>query len=171
MNQRMVGDVGQITREVSKLMRRRAAGVPAKFFRMTLWTIGAVGVWVMGMTVSPPRLPAQREQIAWSDQEQPIVQALQGLRSLPDDPRAQASRQLALGIRALPAGEPKLVLANSLAHLATEGDIGREGMQEVATTLATALTEHPVPEDGGEPAQPYLELAQLVRYEHVQASV
>jgi peroxiredoxin len=44
-------------------------------------------------------------------------------------------------------------------------------LQEVATTLAAALAEHPVPEERGEPATPYLELAQLVRYEHVQASV
>jgi len=123
------------------------------------------------MIVSPSVLPARSEQIAWSDQEQPIVQALKGLRSLPDDTRAQATKQLAICIRTLPAGESKLVLANSLAHLATEGDIGREGLQEVATTLARALAEHPVPEDRGEPAQPYLELAQLVRYEHMLAPV
>ena len=45
-------------------------------------------------------------------------------------------------------------------------------MQEVATTCSLiALRGHPVPADKGEPADPYVELAQLVRYEHVQASL
>ncbi len=138
---------------------------------MTLWTIGAVGVWVAGLLVAPPGLPAQRQQISWSEQEKPIVQALHGLRSLPDDARARETKQLALDIRALPAGDHKLGLANGLANLSTEGDFGRDTLQEVATTLAAALAEHPAPEERGEPAMPYLELAQLVRYEHVQASV
>jgi peroxiredoxin len=116
-------------------------------------------------------LRAQHEQIAWSEQEKPIVQALHELRSLPDDARARESEQLVLDIRALPAGNTKLVLANSLAHLVTEGDFGRDILQDVATTLAAALAQHPVPEEQGEPAAPYVELAQLARYEHVQASV
>ena len=116
-------------------------------------------------------LSAQRPQIAWTDQEKPIVQALHGLRSQPDDARARQTKQLALDIRALPSGDHKLTLANGLANLSTEGDFGHEALQEVATTLAAALTEHPVPEENGQPAEPYLELAQLVRYEHVQASV
>jgi peroxiredoxin len=99
------------------------------------------------------------------------VDALHGLRSLPDDTRAQQTRQLALDIRTLPPGENKLKLAEGLANLSTEGDFGRDALQQVATTLATALTEHPVPEEHGDPASPYLELAQLVRYEHVQAFV
>ena len=153
-------------------MRQRAEGFPAKFScRMTLWTIGAVGVWVAGLLVAPPALPAQHPQISWSEQEKPIVQALHGLRSVPDDARARQTKQLALDIRALPAGDRKLGLANGLANLSTEGDFGRDTLQEVATTLAAALAEHPAPEERGEPAMPYLELAQLVRYEHVQASV
>jgi peroxiredoxin len=145
---------------------------------MTLRTIGAVGVWVAGLLVAPAGLPAQhpqistgRMQISWNEQEKPIVQALHGLRSMPDDARARETKQLALDIRALPAGDRKLGLANGLANLSTEGDFGRDTLQEVATTLAAALAEHPAPEERGEPATPYLELAQLVRYEHVQASV
>ena len=160
-------------------MRQRAEGFPAKFScRMTLRTIGAVGVWVAGLLVAPAGLPAQhpqistgRMQISWNEQEKPIVQALHGLRSVPDDARARETKQLALDIRALPAGDRKLGLANGLANLSTEGDFGRDTLQEVATTLAAALAEHPAPEERGEPATPYLELAQLVRYEHVQASV
>jgi peroxiredoxin len=138
---------------------------------MTLWAIGTVGVFVAGLLIAPSRLAAQHQQISWSEQEKPIVQLLHGLRSLPDDARARATQQLALDIRALPAGDHKLGLANELANLSTEGDFGHDTLQAVATTLAAALGEHPVPEERGGPAMPYLELAQLVRYEHVQASV
>jgi len=153
-------------------MRHRVKGIANRFnLRTTLWTIGAAGVWVACLLVVPSRLPAQRQPISWSEQEKPIVQALHGLRSLPDDARARETKQLALDIRALPAAGNKLALANGLANLSTEGDFGRDTLQEVATTLAAALAEHPAPEERGEPAMPYLELAQLVRYEHVQASV
>jgi peroxiredoxin len=133
--------------------------------------MGAVAVWVASLLIAPSGLVAQRSQIVWSEQEKPIVEALHGLRSLPDDARAHETKQLALDIRALPAGDHKLGLANGLANLSTEGDFGHDALQAVATTLAAALTEHPAPEQKGEPAMPYLELAQLVRYEHVQASV
>jgi peroxiredoxin len=123
------------------------------------------------LLAAPSRLPAQHEQVSLSAQEKPIMQALHGLRSLPDDARARETRKLALDIRALPVGGNKLALANGLANLSTEGDFGHDTLQEVATTLAAALAEHPAPEERGEPAMAYLELAQLVRYEHVQASV
>jgi peroxiredoxin len=153
-------------------MTYQMEGSPARFsYRMTLWAIGTVGVFVAGLLIAPSRLAAQHQQISWSEQEKPIVQLLHGLRSLPDDARARATQQLALDIRALPAGDHKLGLANELANLSTEGDFGHDTLQAVATTLAAALGEHPVPEERGGPAMPYLELAQLVRYEHVQASV
>ena len=74
-------------------------------------------------------------------------------------------------IRQLPASENKVTLANDLADLSTEGDFGRDTLQEVTTTLADSLHESPVAEANGQPAEPYLELAQLVRYEHMQASL
>jgi peroxiredoxin len=132
--------------------------------------MGALGVWVASLLIAPSGLLAQRPPIVWSEQEKPIAKALHGLRSL-HDARARETKQLALDIRALPAGDHKLTLANGLASLSTEGDFGHDALQAVTTTLAAALTEHPVPEQKGEPAMPYLELAQLVRYEHVQASV
>jgi peroxiredoxin len=138
---------------------------------MTLWTIVAIGVVVASQLVVPSGLPAQHPQVSSREQEKPIVQALKRLRSLPDEERARETKQLALDIRALPAGDHKLGLANGLANLSTEGDFGRDTLQEVATTLASALTEHPVREEHGKPAMPYLELAQLVRYERVQASL
>ena len=63
------------------------------------------------------------------------------------------------------------MLAGGLAHLATEGDSGEGTLQEVAATLAQALREHPAAGANGQPAEPYVELAQLVRYERVQASL
>jgi peroxiredoxin len=62
-------------------------------------------------------------------------------------------------------------LAVNLASLATEGDFGHDTLQEVATTLAGALIGQPVPPEEGQPATPYVELAQLVRYEHVRVAL
>src|SRR6266567_2550361 len=109
---------------------------------------------------------AQRQEIVWNDQEKPIVEQLHNIRNLPDDVRVHTTRNLALQIRHLPAVPNKLRLAMGLAGRATEGDFGHDTLQEVATTLADAMKEQP-PKD----QQAYLELASLVRYEHVSASL
>ena len=109
---------------------------------------------------------AQQQKIAWTDQEKPLLTRIQGLRGLPDDQRPAATRDLALKIRALPKTAGKETLAIQLANLVTEGDPGRETLQETATTLADALREQPAAND-----DPYIVLAQLVRYEHVTASL
>jgi hypothetical protein len=44
-------------------------------------------------------------------------------------------------------------------------------LQEVGTTLAGSVREHPVSSVQNGPTAPYVELAKLVRYEHVQVSV
>ena len=119
----------------------------------------------------PTSLLAQEEKIVWSDREKPIAEQIRGLRGLPDNVRAGATKNLALEIRQLPATPNKLQLANSLAMLSTEGDFGHEMLQEVATTLAAALREQPLPAEKGQPPRPYVELAELVRYEHVQAAL
>ena len=113
---------------------------------------------------------AQKQQIVWTEQEKPIVQQLRSLRQVPDEKRGQVTKNLALEIRKLPASSHKLTLANGLANLSTEGDFGHDTLQEVAMTLATALGEQPPAGKGNEPAEPYVELATLVRYEHVQAA-
>jgi peroxiredoxin len=118
----------------------------------------------------PHGLGAQAGQPAWTSQEKPIYDQIRHLRDLPDDVRARTTKQLAIEIRQLPVTPAKLTLANGLANLSTEGDFGHDTLQEVATTLAGALRERPVPQDKGQPAAPYVELAELVRYEHVQAS-
>jgi len=111
---------------------------------------------------------AQRPQL--SPAESSIQKKIGGLRALPDDVRARTTKELALDIRALPKTITKLGLAVSLANLSTEGDFGHEALQQVTTTLAEALREQPMPMSGAEPNFAYLELATLVRYEHVQAS-
>jgi peroxiredoxin len=109
---------------------------------------------------------ALAQTIAWSAREKPIADQVGGLRQLPDDVRARVTKELALQIRQLPKESKKIALAGMLANLSTEGDFGRDTLQEVATTLAEALRQRP-----GGPAAPYMELAQLVRYEHVEASL
>src|SRR5258706_4114530 len=113
-------------------------------------------------------LAAQVKPI-WSADEQPIADELTGLRKVSDDARGGVTKQLAVRIRQLPATPNKLRLAEGLANLSTEGDFGRETLQEVATTLAEALRERTAPDTKGLTAMPYVTLAQLGRYEHVQA--
>jgi peroxiredoxin len=111
-------------------------------------------------------LLAQKQEIVWSDQEKPTVEQLHNIRNLPDDVRVHTTRDLALQIRQLPVVPNKLRLAMGLASRATEGDFGHDTLQEVATTLADAIKEQPPNEQG-----PYLELASLVLYEHVNTSL
>ena len=112
-----------------------------------------------------------QEKVVWSDQEKPIVEQIRGLRKLDDDVRARTTKELALQIRELPAVPNKLRLAGALSNLSTEGDFGHDTLQEVATTLATTMREQPPAKEKGEPNSLYLELASLVRYEHVQATL
>jgi peroxiredoxin len=140
---------------------------------------------------------AQKEEIAWGAEEKPLADQIHGLRGLADDVRALTTRDLALKIRKLPRTDNKLRLAMGLAGLSTEGDFGHDTLEDVATTLAETLRERPVPwpeektaaggtvqseppNSAGEgaratqtrkPADAYFELATLVRYEHVAASL
>jgi peroxiredoxin len=129
-------------------------------------------VFIMGIPLLLPRpLPAQNKP-TWSAQEKPIAEQIGGLRRLPDDVRARTTTDLALLIRELPITPNKLRLAGGLANLSTEGDFGHDTLQEVANTLAAAIHEQPpAPEKNGDPNSLYVELASLVRYEHVQASL
>jgi thiol-disulfide isomerase/thioredoxin len=113
----------------------------------------------------------QKPKREWSPAAQPILDGIRHLRSVPDADRGRVTRDLALRIRELPAGKDKTDLAIGLAHLSTEGDFGSENLQEVTTTLAMVLKETPLPrEKNGAPAEPYSELASLVRYEHMKTS-
>jgi peroxiredoxin len=111
-----------------------------------------------------------QQKTVWSADEKPLADQIHGLRALPDDVRAHTTKDLALKIRQLPITENKLRLAEGLANLSTEGDFGHDTLQEVAKTLADTLHEKPVAGKKGEPADPYVELATLARYEHVQVT-
>lgn len=116
-------------------------------------------------------LSAAHAQNGTANKEKALADQIGHLRSLPDDVRARTTKQLALEIRQLTSSVNKLELASGLANYATEGDFGRDTLQEVATTLVAALKEQPPTMEGNQPAYPYVQLAQLVRYEHVQAAL
>jgi peroxiredoxin len=154
--------------------------------RISLRGIKLLFFFVVGLsataTFAPRLAEGQHKEIVYSADEKPIADQIHGLRALPDDVRAGATKDLALKIRKLPAAENKLRLAAGLAGLSTEGDFGHAALQEVATTLAQALREHPLPWPDSKsseadakaaraPAFPYIELASLARYEHVDASL
>ena len=142
-------------------------------------------LWLAAIaTVALQFASAQKKEVVWSADEKPLADQIHGLRGLADDVRAETTKDLALKIRKLPATGNKLRLAMGLAGLSTEGDSGHSTLQEVATTLAETLRERPVPWEkprasdahsnttaAREPAYPYVELALLVRYEHVEAPV
>jgi peroxiredoxin len=115
--------------------------------------------WIAILVPMAISLMAQGK-IPWADAEKPIIARIQKLRNLPDAERWLETRRLALEIRRLPPSPGKDTLAIDLANLTTEGDPGQETIQESATTLAEALRVQPVQDD-----DPYLTLAQLVRYE------
>ena len=85
------------------------------------------------------------------------------MRKLPtDEDRAKLVLEVVADIRVLPPARSKLGPISGLANLATEGDLGKEALNAVSSTLALALRENP-----GSPAFNYVELARLIRYEHL----
>jgi peroxiredoxin len=166
---------------MDKVLSKKMAPTSIRTLRMLL--VGLLGVVLF-------QLAFAQKQVVWSADEKPLAGQIHGLRALPDNVRAETTRSLAIKIRQLPATENKLRLAVGLANLSTEGDFGHGTLQDVATTLAQTLQEHPLPwpapkaaagaDKAGsaessqqpaarEPAMPYIELASLVRYEHVEA--
>jgi peroxiredoxin len=133
-------------------------------FLVVVFSLAAIGLLFGEHGRAQTQRTAPTAETAISDQ-------ISHLRSLPDDVRARTTKQLAIDIRRLPVTLKKLQLANALANYSTEGDFGQDALQEVATTLADALREQPLPMDGDQPNSVYVELATLVRYEHVQASL
>jgi peroxiredoxin len=124
---------------------------------------------VIGVLVSFTMTIAAQQKTVWSEQEKPIVEQIKGLRKLDDTVRARTTKELALNIRQLPVVPNKLQLAGALANLSTEGDFGRDTLQKVTTTLASALREQPPTGKPGQPDDLYMSLASLVRYEHMHA--
>ncbi len=125
----------------------------------------------LAMVSHPSGSHSQQQEPNWSPAEKSIIDVISQLRNLPADVRARETKQLALQIRQLPAAPNKVKLANGLASLSTEGDFGHDTLQEVANTLADALREQPIQEKPGQPPRAYVELAELVRYEHVETTL
>lgn len=126
-------------------------------FRSTLLAVAAV-------LLAAPFLHAQVSESA-------INKQLGSLRSLNNQQRPVATIKLAADIRTLPAGTKKVALADNLAHLVTEGDQGAGALQAVADTLSQALAQSPLPAENDQPPMPYVDLASLVRYKNVTASL
>jgi hypothetical protein len=135
-----------------------------RFFHLLLTLAG-----ILAHAYSLFQSTALKKKLSGAIRKKPILDQIRGLRKLPDAVRAKTTQQLAIQIRQLPNTANKLSLAGGLAGLATEGDFGHDTLQEVATALALTLREQPQP--ANEPNSLYLELASLVRYEHVKASL
>lgn len=133
---------------------------------------GSLGL-LAALTLVMRPLPAleQTQKTAPSEAQKSIEKRLGSLRQLSDEERAKVTKQLALDIRRLPQSDTRVNLAAGLATVATEGDFGRDTLQEVATTLAEALRAKPIPGKSEEPAYPYVALAQYVRYENVRVTL
>lgn len=109
--------------------------------------------------------------ISSADVEKEISAKIGKLRSLEDTERAKVTMELALQIRKLPAGAKKLGLASSLANLSTEGDFGRDTLQEVTSTLVDAVKEYKPAQNESEPPYAYMQLAQLFKYERMKVQL
>ena len=114
-------------------------------------------------TPAPPRAAATPDAAALK-----IGSRLKELRGdLSQSERAKLAESFAADIGALRDRRTKLALAEALANYATEGDLGREALQAVTDTLGRAIREAE-PDVAG---RPFLELARLVRYEHMQPPI
>jgi peroxiredoxin len=100
--------------------------------------------------------------------EPPVVGHLRTLVSAPSDERPASTIGIAKEIQALPAGLLKVKCAYTLAEISFRDDPGARAMEDVAGVLKQALAEHGVDGTDGGPAEPYIDLARLVRYEHAK---
>jgi thiol-disulfide isomerase/thioredoxin len=115
---------------------------------------------------APMRQPPRRFAGEVPPQIDGIRKRMSQMRGLATDAdRAQLAMALAGDISALPAGVPKVATALSLSNLSTEGDLGMQALTAVAGALGEALHETVGSAAG------YVQLARLIRYEHVPAPI
>jgi thiol-disulfide isomerase/thioredoxin len=124
--------------------------------------IGVAVLGAAGLALGAGQLTAQTTPAE-------ILAQLKTLRSLSTSDRPVATVRLAHAIAALSAGQEKLQLATGLAGLSTEGDQGQATVEATGETLAAALKDTPIASKGDEVPEPYIELAQLVKYVNVKA--
>jgi len=115
---------------------------------------------------SSDKRPSPGQKVVYTRQELDLIEQVRSLSLFPVEKRGAMMKDIALGIRRLPAGANKLRIADSLAFISTAGDLSHATLQEVATTLADAIHEQPV-----KLVSAYSDLAQLVHYEHVKVSL
>jgi peroxiredoxin len=96
-----------------------------------------------------------------------VSKQLDKLPQIPEPQRPAAILKAATDLRTLPPGQVKVRMADTLIHLANQGDLGREALQAVADTLARALKESPQPGKGDKPAMPYVDLARFALYDQI----
>ena len=117
-------------------------------------------------------------ELAWRDTapstvgpDRAVQKTAQRLRELRGDiskaDRAKLAESLAAEIRAIPNPEARLGLASALSNYATEGDLGHDALQAVTETLGLAIRDARPKVYGRQ----YLDLAKLVRYEHMRSPI
>ena len=131
---------------------------------MRMKWISIAGLVAAGLVLGAGQLVAQTTPAE-------ILAQLKTLRSLSASDRPTATVRLAHAIAALAASQEKVELADGLAGLSTEGDQGQATVEAAGETLAAALKETPIASKGDEVPEPYMELAQLVKYVNVRATL
>lgn len=121
---------------------------------------------VTAILLATPQIYAQASPSA-------VKKQLKKFSLLSVDQRPAESIKIAADIIALPAGpkSKKVEFADELAHDVTIGDQGVKARQAVADALSDALKQSPVAAKGDQPAEPYIELAKLVRYMRVTTTL
>jgi peroxiredoxin len=152
-----------LTKSPGQLTSSTKNGYIEAMCKPILYTLAATLLLAVAYLAAQNKPPLSSEELS-------IQTQVRGLRQVPDSQRGEATTRLAVRIRRLPKTQAKLALAESLANRSTEGDFGRNTLQEVAATLAAALAEQPLPDGKDGPARPYVTLAQLVRCEGVDVS-
>jgi thiol-disulfide isomerase/thioredoxin len=96
--------------------------------------------------------------------EADLMKQIDKLSDLPAAQQTAAMLKLAHEIESMPAGLPKVRVADALTDEVTDGRQEQATLQAVANVLSEALAESPIPDKGDEPDSPYMDLARLVRY-------
>jgi peroxiredoxin len=99
-----------------------------------------------------------------------ITTQMKNLDNLPLARRQAETLEIVHEIRSLPAGMPKLWLANGLTHLICAYDVDQKTLLAIALTLENALLEAPPP-DPLDRKLLYMDLANFIHYENVHVDV
>ena len=124
--------------------------------------VASLSLWLLVLSTIPAAR-SQGQNISFSKEEKLLVSKIRGLSEAPYEGRGPIAKGLALEIRRLPSSLNKLRLADALAFLSSAGDLGKDNLQQIATTLAECLQKYPA-----ELPPAYENLARLVNYESVE---